>query len=233
MTSRKFLETVLEIVTQLKDEKNNLERKYDRLQKEVERLNLLTQQQGMEIKNVKKTATTTMTTSQNNAEYMKKLAAKLLYETKDLETKVDNTFATIENKLAVLEAKSNMNSIGNVREDIKELMLSINEIRNIVYINMKTFEENMKNITAKLENYDLQLKLIEVMNYLYRTGPSKERIAEGLEKLQVLAQKLKSVGLWDEEKEQSITNFLEDMSNTWDYYGYGDIAEMFRSKIKL
>lgn len=269
MTNKKILTTMLQIVSQLKEDKNNIEKKYEKLMKEISNLPSIVKAHDSEIKNIKNSissvnqeiqkimsviqeynssftelenkvfninkevasySSSIINTEKSNQD-LKKMVTNLLYETKNLESKFSRNISIIENKLALLEAKTNINTTEGIKNDLKNLSISMKELKDIVKININNLEERISRLSNRFESYDLELELSEAINSLYRTSDIN-RILTNLKQIEDVIQKMKNINIWNKERNEDIITFLQDLADIWESYSNLDIADMIRSKIK-
>lgn len=168
---------------------------------------------------------------ESNKVIIKKLqqtTSSLLYNSRDLRTKTERDISLLDNKVAIIESKMNMMSAEGITAILSDLTKSIAEIKDIMKTRIKGLEHDVKEISKRIENYELQFKLLDTMNTLSRLGPNPLKIKNSLEVLDILIERMKHIGLWNEDKHISTINFLEELADSWVNYGYEKIAELYK-----
>jgi chromosome segregation ATPase len=243
----KLVEEIIEGIKRLKEDRNNFIERYEDLKKdlgglpnEISALKTKLNDNEANVRNL--TYFTTNLDSnikslspafESNKALVNKLqqaTSSLLYEYKGLKSKTERDISLLDNKIMMMEARMNMVATEDVRPLLSDLTRSISEIKDLMKVRVKGLEHEVQTISNRLENYELQFKLSDTMNTLSRLGPDPLKIKNSLEVLRILIERMRHVGLWNEDRQALTVNFLEELINSWTNYGYEKIAELYRAE---
>ena len=80
-----------------------------------------------------------------------------------------------------------------------------------------------------LEENRLQLALLHALTTIATTSDI-EKIQNNLLAIRRIVSRMIELNLWDEEKRTELLETLDELANTWEYYGRGEIAEIYRAE---
>lgn len=170
--------------------------------------------------------------------------------------KVDVIFSELRDKLAKFE--TNVDKIKKLDELSVDIVRSLDEM-SIKIQKFLEKEKVEKLIESKLKGLSLPTGSVDLRNEIQKIREEVGKLARSMEEVKLETALLRSISsiaitsdpgtiqrnlsrirgivsrmiqlkIWDESKKQELLSMLEELANTWEYYGRGELAEVYRAE---
>jgi len=237
---------ILEILGDLKKERERLTNDYSRLVKDVQILtsevsNISSKMAEIEVllnnlskeqekhKNLIKTLNEKVSLQDSKIysnEKDKKVLSSLVFDLHNLKNEMTKEIEILKNKAVLLESSVNMKKIDT--SSLKTVENSINEIKDIIRISTQSINAKVNDVYTRIEKMEMKQKLHELMLRI-ATTPNKSLIEEYLDDILDLIKKIRVIED-DRNLIETILNYFDDMSSFWNNAGDKDMAQIFDRK---
>ncbi|MBN2203074.1 MAG: hypothetical protein JW700_02740 [Candidatus Aenigmarchaeota archaeon] len=163
-------------------------------------------------------------------EELKKLEGEKSFSIKSLPSIINE----LESGMTLLEQKGRemedrLKSIEG--EGVGSTMRLQTEISRNMLEKLKEVSSKISKVSENVLKSDARMNFFEILNMISRAENTTD-IKSYIDELKNNVEQLKSQGLWDKKKENMVENTLAEIGESWQEYGYDDIAQVFADGLR-
>ncbi|MEM5878577.1 MAG: hypothetical protein QXF12_06910 [Candidatus Aenigmatarchaeota archaeon] len=227
----KVYQTIVEMLEEIKN-KNSQEIKkinstLNGLLKEIESHKIAFQQLNTKVLLIEQKLSS-LDQNQEKNDSFKKIVSGIVYDFQNMKSRLEKQIALVENKTIILESKLNMNKSKSI--DVTPLANSINEVRDMMGLSMKSMNAKLNEVLKRYEILQHRQNVIEKLLNL-STSLDEFSINKNLDELSELIKNLKELDGLDESLQQTIYRYADSLASYMLASGYEDLSNTIKNRI--